>query len=123
MARGDGYSMADLVSLTGASRRHLQLMVQNGAIRPLALEHGTGVHRRFSQAEAAIAMALANANFGGAMVAKIADAVRPIAEMGHIGTVTVVDRLPDGFDAVAGRSFDLLDTGRPHIFFNLREAA
>jgi len=53
----DTYSLADLVEVTGAKRRSLQLWADRGVIKPLAdtANAGTGVHRLFSREEAIIA--------------------------------------------------------------------
>lgn len=53
----ESYSLADLVEITGAKRRSLQLWADAGVIQAeRATERaGTGVHRRFSRQEAIIA--------------------------------------------------------------------
>ncbi|MGK7056875.1 hypothetical protein AB4853_10375 [Bradyrhizobium sp. 1050_B9_N1_2] len=53
----DGYSLADLVEMTGAKRRSIQLWADAGVIQAdrSTERAGTGVHRRFSRAEAIVA--------------------------------------------------------------------
>jgi hypothetical protein len=53
----DTYSLADLVEVTGAKRRSVQLWAERGVIRALAGTEsaGTGVHRLFPRDEAIIA--------------------------------------------------------------------
>ena len=51
------FTLADLVRLTGAKRRAVQLWAEAGAIKadPMTERVGAGVHRTFSQDEAVIA--------------------------------------------------------------------
>lgn len=51
------YSLADLVNVTGAKRRSLQLWADREVIRPIpsTADAGTGVHRQYSRKEAIIA--------------------------------------------------------------------
>jgi hypothetical protein len=53
----DEYTLSDLVEVTGAKRRSLQVWADRGVIQPLpdTASAGTGVHRRFSREEAIIA--------------------------------------------------------------------
>jgi hypothetical protein len=53
----DEYSLADLVEITGAKRRSLQIWADRGVIQPIksTINAGTGVHRLFSRTEAIIA--------------------------------------------------------------------
>jgi hypothetical protein len=53
----DSYSLGDLVEITGAKRRSIQLWADAGVIQAeRATERaGTGVHRRFSRTEAIVA--------------------------------------------------------------------
>jgi hypothetical protein len=53
----DEYSLADLVEVTGAKRRSLQIWADRGVIHPIksTANAGTGVHRLFSRKEAIIA--------------------------------------------------------------------
>ena len=53
----DVYSLSDLVEVTGAKRRSVQLWAERGVIRALKSTEsvGTGVHRQFSRDEAIIA--------------------------------------------------------------------
>ncbi|WP_407146353.1 hypothetical protein [Bradyrhizobium sp. ORS 86] len=53
----DSYSLGDLVEITGAKRRSIQLWADAGVIKAERATHraGTGTHRRFSRGEAIIA--------------------------------------------------------------------
>jgi hypothetical protein len=53
----DGYSLKDLVEITGAKRRSIQLWADAGIIRalPSTERAGTGVHRLFTREEAIVA--------------------------------------------------------------------
>lgn len=53
----DTYSLADLVKVTGAKRRSLQLWADREVIRPIpsTADAGTGIHRQYSRKEAIVA--------------------------------------------------------------------
>jgi hypothetical protein len=97
----DKFTLADLVEITGAKRRSVQLWAEAGAlVADSGTERaGTGVHRRFNRREAIIAnilSALSRLRISIGVMVSIADTTRWVMSQG--------DAINDFEQCVAGKN-------------------
>lgn len=106
----DDFTLADLVEITGAKRRTVQLWAEAGAIVAEADTEraGTGVHRRFGRSEAIVACvlnALSRLRISIGILKEIADVTRHVMHK---------DQAIDEFEnCIAGRNTMYLFYGAP----------